>query len=265
MSKLRENIFSRSVTYLRPSSYHSEPLFMKRLFIFSLLLLAGPVILQAQQIINDPNAEKRNLEGFHGIEVSSGIRLILTEGKTEEVAVSAATIDFRDHIITRVENGILKLYYKNDLVKSLKREKRELKAYVSYKNFDYLYANTGADVDITGTLKSVSFKIKSNTGAVIKGGVNIDDLEVDQDTGSVITLTGDTGKLDVEGDTGSMFKGIDLKTNTCKAMASTGAGVYITVQKELNVKANTGGYIKYKGDAGIREVKTNTGGSITKI
>ena len=238
---------------------------MKRLFISSLLLLAGSVILRAQQIIHDANAEKRNLSGFHGVEVSSGIRLVLTEGNTEEVVVSAATIDFRDNIITKVENGILKLYYKSELMKNLKREKRELKAYVSYKNFDYLDANTGANVEITGILKSASFKIKSNTGAVIKGGVSIDDLEVDQDTGSVITLTGDTGKLDVQGDTGSVFKGIELKTNSCKAMASTGAGVYITVQKELNVKANTGGYIKYKGDAGIREVKTNTGGSITKI
>jgi hypothetical protein len=37
------------------------------------------------------------------------------------------------------------------------------------------------------------------------------------------------------------------------------------VEKELNVKANTGGYVKYKGNAGIREVKTNTGGTVSKI
>ena len=104
-----------------------------------------------------------------------------------------------------------------------------------------------------------------NTGATVKGLVNIDDLNVDQNTGSEVTLTGHAGKLDVSGDTGSMFKGIDLETGNCNAKASTGAGIYITVQKELYIKANTGGYVKYKGDAGIREIKTNTGGSASKI
>ena len=108
-------------------------------------------------------------------------------------------------------------------------------------------------------------KMNVNTGAVIKGVVKIDELAVDQNTGSVITLSGETTKLDVDGDTGSMFKGIDLKTDNCNVRISTGAGVYITVQKELYVKASTGGFVKYKGDAGIREIKSNTGGSVSKI
>jgi hypothetical protein len=165
-----------------------------------------------------------------------------------------------------VDNGILKIYYENKLGSVNKRkERKELKAYVSYKTLDQLGANTGAEIQIDGILRSSSLKIRSNTGGVIKGEINTTDLEVDQNTGSVITLSGETSRLDVEGDTGSMFKGIDLKTANCTATTSTGAGVYITVEKELNVKANTGGYVKYKGEAGIRELKTNTGGSVRKI
>jgi hypothetical protein len=59
--------------------------------------------------------------------------------------------------------------------------------------------------------------------------------------------------------------GEDLTTNTCVVDMSTGAGIYISVEKELNVRADTGGYIKYKGNAGIREIKTNTGGYVSKI
>jgi hypothetical protein len=33
----------------------------------------------------------------------------------------------------------------------------------------------------------------------------------------------------------------------------------------LNVKANTGGFVKYKGEAGIRDIKTSTGGSVKRI
>jgi len=238
---------------------------MKRIFL-SLLFAAGfSGILVAQKTINDANAEKRNVGSFHGVEVATGIKLVLTQGNAEEVAVSASTTEYRDNIITKVENGILKIHYNYELKINRNKEKKELKAYVSYKNLDFLEANTGAEVEIEGVLKSPSLKMKANTGGVINGDINIIELDVNQNTGSVITISGETGKLEVEGSTGSVFRGTDLKTAECNATASTGAGIYITVQKELNVKANTGGYIKYKGDAGIREIKTNTGGSVSKI
>ena len=90
-------------------------------------------------------------------------------------------------------------------------------------------------------------------------------MKVNQSTGSKITLSGKTDDLDVQGSTGSKFLGENLQTANCSAEASTGARIYITVQKELSAKANTGGNIKYKGEGGIREVKIHTGGSISKI
>ncbi len=239
---------------------------MKKLLPCLLLFALISSTSFSQRTINDANAEKREVPGFHGIEVSTGIQLILVQGATEDVAVSAATTEHRDKIITRVDNGILKIYYENKLgAINTRKERKELKAYVSCKNLDQLHANTGAGVTIDGVIKSTSLKIRSTTGGEIKGEINVSDLKVDQNTGSVVTLTGETGKLDVEGDTGSMFEGIDLKTGTCTAATSTGAGIYITVQKELNARANTGGYVKYKGDVGVREIKTNTGGSVKKI
>lgn len=238
---------------------------MKKLFLslFVAAIAAGTAF--AQKTVNDPNAEKRTVSSFHGIDVGTGIELVISEGN-EEVAVSAATTEFRDKIVTKVENGILKIYYENKLQSiNTKKEKKELKAWVSYKNLDRLNASTGAQVEIEGTLKASTMKMNVNTGGTVKGLVDIDDLTVDQNTGSEITLTGKAVKLDVTGDTGSMFKGSDLETSHCNAKVSTGAGIYITVQKELYIKANTGGYVKYKGDAGIREIKTNTGGSVSKI
>jgi hypothetical protein len=239
-------------------------MFMKR-YLLPFLLCCLTLTVQAQKVINDANSEKRAIGSFHGLEVSSGVELILTAGNTEEVAVSAATNEFRDRLITKVEDGILKIYYKNEVMKNTKREKRDLKAYVSYKMLDHLEVNTGADVRIEGVLKSETLKMKANTGGVLKGKIDIGNLEVIQNTGSIITISGTASSLDVEGTTGSIFKGIDLETGSCSADVTTGAGIYITVQKELDVKATTGGFIKYKGNAGIKEAKTNTGGSVTRI
>ena len=84
---------------------------MKKILLSLLLLVGTSSFLLAQKTINDANAEKRNVSGFHGIDVATGIHLILTEGNSEEVAVSAATVEFRNRIVTKVEGGILKIHY----------------------------------------------------------------------------------------------------------------------------------------------------------
>jgi hypothetical protein len=235
-------------------------------YLFALIAILSVTAMQAQMLVNDANVEKRAVTGFHGIEVSTGITLILTAGTAEEVAVSASKTEFRDRIITSVENGILKIRYENKL-KSIdnRKEKKELRAYVSYINLDRLDANTGAEVEIEGALKANLLAMNVNTGAIVKGKIDIKQLEIDQTTGSIVTLTGEATSVKADGTTGSIFKGTDLRSDNCQASTTTGAGIYITVDKELSVKANTGGFVKYKGNAGVREIKTHTGGSVSRI
>lgn len=239
---------------------------MKKLFLSLVVLSATYFSLSAQKTINDPLVEKRNIGSFHGIDVATGIDLTLTNGAAEEVAVSAATAEFRDKIVTKVENGILKIYYENK-VKSInkRKETKNLKAYVSYKTLDLLHATTGAEVEINGTLQASSLDMKANTGATINGQVDISTLKVNQNTGSRISLTGKAGKLDIEGDTGSRFTGEEMVTTDCSVKVSTGAQVTVTAENALEVKASTGGVVKYKGNASIKEIKTHSGGSVTKI
>jgi Putative auto-transporter adhesin, head GIN domain len=238
---------------------------MKRIFL-ALLLLTGSYIVSKAQQINDGNAEKRSVGSFHGIEVGTGVELFLTQGNAEEVAVSASSTKFRDKLVAEVVNGILKIRYdtKTGSVNK-KKESKELKAYVSYKVLDLLDASTGAEVKIQGVLHSSSLKMKVNTGATAEGQVNIGKLEIDQSTGSKVTLSGKAETLSVGGSTGSRFTGEGMETINCNAKVSTGARVTVSAEKELQAKASTGGIIKYKGSASIREIKTNTGGSVSKI
>jgi hypothetical protein len=56
-----------------------------------------------------------------------------------------------------------------------------------------------------------------------------------------------------------------MSTVNCNVNVGTGARVTVKAEKELEVRATTGGNVKYKGNALIREIKTNTGGSVSKI
>lgn len=238
---------------------------MQKLFL-SMFALVMSAALMAQKTVNDPNAEKRTVGSFHGIEVGTGIELTLTQGNTEEVAVSASKPEYRERIVTKVENGVLKIQYDNKIGSiNKKKESKDLKAYVSFKTLDVLHANTGAEVDIAGSIKSNNLDIKANTGALIEGEVDVTTLKVSLNTGSKINLSGRADNLTVDGDTGSKFKGEELNTSNCNVTVSTGAIITVSAEKELQVKANTGGVVRYKGNATIREFKTNTGGSVSKI
>lgn len=239
---------------------------MKNIFLSFLLIIVFSNFSIAQKTINDANAEKRTVASFHGIEVGTGIVLTLTKGNSEEVAVSASETQYRDKIVTEVVNGILKIHYETKTgAINRQNQTKGLRAYVSYTSLDLLHVSTGAKVDIDGKLESTSLDLKANTGGLVNGEINIGTLKVDQNTGSKITLTGKVDQMNAAGSTGSKFMGENLNTNSCNVEMSTGAGIYISVEKQLSVKANTGGYIKYKGTASINEVKTNTGGRVSKI
>jgi hypothetical protein len=239
---------------------------MKKLLLSFLFIAVTGTTLLAQTIINDLNAEKRNVSGYHGIDVATGIELTLTEGNAEEVAVSAATTEFRDKIVTKVENGILKICYETKTGSINKaKESKYLKAYVSYKTLDLLHVTTGAKVKINGVLKSASLSMEANTGAIVEGEVNIASLKINQNTGSKVTLSGKADKLDIDGDTGSKFKGDDMATSNCNVKVSTGAIVSVSAENELQAKASTGGSVKYKGSPSVKDIKRSTGGSVNKI
>lgn len=238
---------------------------MKKMVFF---LLAGFVSsgLFAQKQIDDANAQVRNVSGFHGIKVSTGITLYLTQGNTETVAVSANEVEYRDKIKTVVENGILKIYFDNDEWKFWKNGgSRKLRAYVSIKDIDKLHASSGASVKIEGSIKSGKLEMDASSGATINGNVEASSLDVDQSSGSVINLSGKvSGSLKIDGSSGSVFHGYGLSVDNCDAETSSGAGVQVTINKELSVHASSGGYIHYKGAGMIRDVHTSSGGSVSR-
>lgn len=236
---------------------------MKLLKLLTLALLLS-TFLMAQKQVNDPNAESRPVKGFHAIKVSTGIQLLLTQGTTEAVAVSAVTTDHRDKIKTIVENGVLKIYYDNDSWKSWKNGDQKLKAYVSIITLDNLDISAGASITVEGSVKSNKLSVDASSGAVLKGNIEVSTLSIDQSSGSVIKLSGTVEDLTVDGSSGSVLHGYDLTVQNCNVDMSSGGGVQLTVNKELSVEATSGGYVNYKGQGVIKNIKTSSGGNVSR-
>lgn len=234
---------------------------MKKLFIL-LLLAASYSVTIAQKTISDPNAEKRNVSGYHAISVGGGIDLYLSQG-SESVAVSASETQFRNLIKTEVKDGVLTIWYdyKNS---DNKRGDKHLKAYVSFKTLDKLNGSGGSDIDVDGTIKTNSLNLDVSGGSDFEGKIEADELVIEASGGSDVDISGSAKKLDIHASGGSDFSGYGLTTDICNLEASGGSDIEITVNRELNAVASGSSDVSYKGSAVVKGVKTSGSSSINK-
>ncbi len=236
---------------------------MKKLFLALIAFSSFAASAQNDAVINDANAQKRTLgSSFTAISVSDGIDLYLSQGE-ESVAVSASEGKYLDRFITEVVNGTLKIYY-NDKGISWSSDKRKLKAYVSFKTLEKLRASAGSDVTAKSSLELGNLEMDFSSGSSFNGKLNAKQLNIEQSSGSAISISGKADKISVSVSSGADFKGYDLAVDYCDAKASSGAEVHITINKELNAKASSGGGIRYKGEALIRDISISGGGMVKK-
>ena len=235
---------------------------MKKL-LFSLLITGLITTASAQKTINDANAEKRNVSGFHAIEVGGGIDLYLSQGE-EAVAVSASKNEYRAKIKTEVKDGVLKIWYEWNSNLKFDWSNHKLKAYVSFKDIDRLEGSGGSDISVDGSIKVAKLALEISGGSDFDGKVETSELEIQASGGSDVRISGKATRLAIDASGGSDFKGYDLASDICNVEASGGSDVQVTVNKELSANASGGSDVYYKGTGLIRDLKTSSS-SIKKV
>lgn len=239
----------------------------KKILAFLGCFALSAVLMAQDKIVNDKNAQVRQVKDFHAIRVANGIRLYLNQSNEEAVAVSADEEKYIDHIKTEVKDGVLNIYYDHDPGDwKFWRDwsNKRLRAYVACKTLDALKASSGAQVEVDGILKSGNLFFRFSSGANFTGKVETSELKIDQNSGAEASISGTASNLKVEASSGSTLKGYELETEQCDASTSSGASIRLTVNKELVASASSGGQIYYKGTGVIKDISTSSGGAVSK-
>ena len=238
---------------------------MKKLLLFLVTFISLSAFAQETKVINDANATVRTLNaGFTAISVSSGIDLYITQGSQESLAVSASDQKHLDRLKTEVVNGTLKIYYDNKGI-TWKSDNRKLKAYVSFKTLEKLNVSAGSEVTVNGSIHAENLDLNVSSGSEFNGMIHAKTLLADVSSGAGVKITGKADKLKIDVSSGAEFKGYDFAVDFCEAIASSGASVHVTINKELNAKASSGADIRYKGTALTRDIKISGGGAVKKV
>jgi len=239
---------------------------MKSLYLYLLLTTMATAAVAQETIIKDANAQKRDVAGFHAINVSNAVDLYLSQGNEDGVAVSASEPKYRDNIRTVVKDGVLRIWYENvGHGFSMNIGNKKLRAYVSVKTLSHLEASGASDVMISGTLSSPSLDVRLSGASDLKGAVAAGSLKVSISGASDITIKGSANALSIDASGASDFKGYELVTQTCDITASGASDIKITCDKESNANASGASDIHIKGNGVIRNMHSSGASSVKKV
>ena len=234
---------------------------MNRILTFSIAILA---ILLSSCVLNlnsgieghgDVVTTNRDVDNFNKIKVSSGLDLYISQG--DELSVSVKTYEnLQDYVVTRIENGKLKIYCEERIRADIKRID------VTVKDLESLDCSAGSDTWTVDTLQVDEIKISVSSGADATVSVNAENVICDTSSGAGAKLSGETNTFDCDASSGSNINAYGLQSITCSADASSGADIRVYVTSSFSGSASSGGGIDYKGNPKSTNSSKSSGGRI---
>jgi hypothetical protein len=220
---------------------------------------------QAQKfVINDANAEVRQVSEFTGVRISSAIDLYISQGDELGVAVSASETKVRDRIKAEVKDGVLRIWFDGSGGWNDWKGNKHMKAYVSVKTLNMIKADGACDVELMGKVKADKLSIDLGGASDLSGNLECNELDMDVNGASDTKLTGIVGTISIRLNGASSMKGWGLVTDFCDIDANGASSINLTVNKEMKVKASGASDINYKGNGIIREMKSSGASSINR-
>jgi len=226
----------------------------------------------------------RNVPAFNGIETSSGVDVEFTQSPTQSVVVKVEP-EKQQYVITEVENGILKIFVRNNGVKNLNFN--SLKVIVSGPKLSKLITKSGSIFKAvnpvsesnfaascsSGSQVSGSFKISTNTALDVSSGVSVKlnletkSLALEASSGSSIKLSGKADSGVYSASSGSSISAGDFVTKSAVVDASSGASVKINTTESLTASATSAASVQYRGNPSkvTKSANEMTGSTINAI
>lgn len=213
------------------------------------------------------------------IEVSDGIRLVVSPDIPEKTVMVVTNEDAQQYVVVEQRQGALNLYVDS---KSMPFSKLEVAIYVSSNNFDTFSARTGAIISSKDTLRAGNIEVTAdgqsqidadfectsmilNVGgmSVFNGSVTAEDFYAGLSANAEVTIGGNVGYFELSTNGSSKLSGFPLSCGTMDISSSGGSFTEITVTALLQGEVSGGSKLYYKGNP-PRIILDKTGASVVE-
>ncbi len=202
--------------------------------------------------------ETRNTGNFTGIKTSGSIDLEISSGDQYSVKVEDDE-NILPVIITKVENGTLNIYYKNNT--SISDD--HAKVYIKAPSLDKIISSGSANIIITDVIKnSREIEISVSGSGDIKGGVDAPKISASIGGSGNVALDGHTkdfeGRVSGSGDLNCS----GLQSENAEVSVSGSGNAHVFASVSLKARASGSGDVYYRGNPSSPEIHTSGSGSV---
>lgn len=224
---------------------------MKILAVGLLVLITGAAWAQQSEV--------RSLSSFKSVKASQAIDVYLKKGDKESARVEATGVDLRD-VATEVEGYSLRVRMKDNHT----WRKINVKVYVTYVSLEKIAVNSAASVFSEGPIKSNRMDISASSAGSVEVNLECQSITVDTSSAGGVVIEGKTSRLELEASSAGTVDAYNLEAESVNAEVHSAGSAKISVSKELEASASSGGSIKYRGNPSRTNTHSSSGGSVKK-
>lgn len=202
--------------------------------------------------------ENRNIEGFSGIRVSSGIDVFVRQGSSESVKVEADE-NLLEVIETELRDDMLHVFSEVNI-----RRAKSKKVFITIRELEKIKITSAGDVIGEGRFKCDELQISITSAGDLDLEVEADEIDISLSSSGDAKLVGRTGFLRASLSSAGDLNAFGLEAAKCRITASSAGNARVWVTKELDASASSAGDIYYRGEPEERDISSSSAGGVHK-
>lgn len=220
-------------------------------------------------------AESRtyDLTGFDSVNISTGVRAIITTGGPHAVRVEARDQVTLDRLDVSVVGGRLHIGFARNFLDFVLSgaiidfirfgADFNITAYITLPALNGAEASSGGRIE-ANNVKSDRFRADASSGGqvtllAVSGG----DVRAEVSSGGRIEIEGTATELDANVSSGGALRADRLSAERGRLEASSGGKLEATIANRVRANASSGGFVEISGNPMERDINSSSGGHVS--
>lgn len=193
-----------------------------------------------------------------GVHVASGIDLELTQGANQSVVVQADE-NLMEYILTRVENGVLRIYSEVNIMNTKSKVVK-----VTVKDINRLQASSAGDIEGKSVIKSDALRIDVSSAGDVEIAVDVRELNIEVSSAGDLDISGSADVMNAAVSSAGDLDAPELKVREANIEVSSSGDAEIYVTERLTAKSSSAGNVYYGGNPEYVDARSSSSGNIRK-
>jgi hypothetical protein len=205
--------------------------------------------------------QDRPTGSFTGIEISSAIKVVLTQGNTEKLTLEGDD-DILQRVITETRGNKLIIKLKDG---TYNKSSQEVTAYLTFKTLSSIELSGAVNLNGTNEMNFNDLELECSGATKINLHLNASKLDCDFSGASNLSLEGSAQLLNIDISGASKVNAEDLVVKNCNIDCSGASYIAIHVTDKLRAEGSGASKISYKGNPSIVESDMSGASKISKM